>query len=185
MPPVSPLSNVSPIFLPFCWGIVEAWRYWVWAVFLGRKGKSMALYEHIFLSRPDLTPQQVDGLVEQYKSVLEAHGGKVGRVENWGLRSLTYRIRKNRKAYYTLMDIDALPQAISELERQMRINEDVLRFLTLRVEAHEEGPSVMVARRDRDDRPFAGKDGVKDSRHEDRAKRPRRAREEAETEGEE
>jgi len=150
----------------------------------------MALYEHIFLSRPDLTPQQVDGLVEQYKSVLEAHGGKVGRIENWGLRSLTYRIRKNRKAYYTLMDIDAPAQAVSELERQMRINEDVLRFLTLRVEAHEEGPSAMLARRERDDRSGAGRDGVRESRHDDRPKRPQRARDgneaeiEVEAEGE-
>jgi len=143
----------------------------------------MALYEHVFLSRPDLTPQQVDALVEQYKSVLDAHGGKVGRVENWGLRSLTYRIRKNRKAYYTLMDIDAPAGAVAEMERQMRINEDVLRFLTLRVEAHEEGPSVMVARRDRDDRP-AARDGVKDNRFDDRTKRPRRSHDQEGNEGE-
>jgi len=136
----------------------------------------MALYEHIFLSRPDLTPQQVDALVEQYKSVLDAHGGKVGRVENWGLRSLTYRIRKNRKAYYSLMDIDAPAAAVAEMERQMRINEDVLRFLTLRVEAHEEGPSAMLARRDRDDRP-AARDGSTQPRNDERMKRPRRPRE--------
>jgi len=143
----------------------------------------MALYEHVFLSRPDLTPQQVDALVEQYKSVLGAHGGKVGRVENWGLRSLTYRIRKNRKAYYTLMNIDAPADAIFELERQMRINEDVLRFLTLRVEEHEEGPSAMLARRDRDERP-GGREGVKDGRHEERAKRPRRSHEDHDASGE-
>jgi len=137
----------------------------------------MALYEHIFMSRPDLTPQQVDGLVEQYKSVLADHGGKVGRIENWGLRSLTYRIRKNRKAYYTLMDIDAPAQAVAEMERQMRINEDVLRFLTLRVEAHEEGPSAMLARRDRDDRLGSSKDASREGRHDDRAKRPPRPRE--------
>jgi len=137
----------------------------------------MALYEHVFLSRPDLTPQQVDGLVEQYKGVIANHGGKIGRVENWGLRSLTYRIRKNRKAYYTLMDIDASAEAVSELERQMRINEDVLRFMTLRVEAHEEGPSAMLARRERDDRPNFSKDGgVKDARSDERVKRPRRER---------
>jgi len=137
----------------------------------------MALYEHVFLSRPDLTPQQVDALVEQYKSVLNAHGGQVGRVENWGLRSLTYRVRKNRKAYYTLMDIDAPASAVSEMERQMRINEDVLRFLTIRVEAHEEGPSAMLARRDRDERPGA-RDGAREPRSDDRLKRPRRPREE-------
>jgi len=139
----------------------------------------MALYEHIFLSRPDLTPQQVETLVEQYKSVIDNHGGKVGRAENWGLRSLTYRIRKNRKAYYTLMDIDAPAAAIAELERQMRINEDVLRFLTLKVEAHEEGPSAMLARRDRDERPGM-RDGVKDVRGDDKNKRPRRPRDQEE-----
>jgi len=143
----------------------------------------MALYEHVFLSRPDLTPQQVEALVEQYRSVINNHGGQVGRVENWGLRSLTYRIRKNRKAYYTLMDIDAPAAAVSELERQMRINEDVLRFLTLRVEAHEDGPSAMLARRDRDDRP-AFRDGVKDIPNNDKSKRPRHPRDQDDNDAE-
>jgi len=138
----------------------------------------MALYEHVFLARQDMTPQQVDQLVEQYKGILEANGGKVGRIENWGLRPLTYRIRKNRKAYYALMDIDAPSSAVAEMERQMRINEDVLRFLTTRVKAHEEGPSAMMARRDRDER--FGKD-----RDEERPRRPRRPREENSDEGEE
>ena len=113
----------------------------------------MALYEHVFLARQDVSPQQVDGLVEQYKAVIEAFGGKVGRVENWGLKSLTYRIKKNRKAHYALMDIEAPGAAIHEMERQMRINEDVLRYMTIAVEAHEEGPSAMMQKRDRDDRP--------------------------------
>ena len=113
----------------------------------------MALYEHVFLARQDITPQQVDGLVEQYKGVLEANGGKVGRVENWGLKSLTYRIKKNRKAHYVLMDIDAPAAAVHEIERQMRINEDVLRYMTIAVEKHEEGASAMMQKRDRDDRP--------------------------------
>jgi small subunit ribosomal protein S6 len=112
----------------------------------------MALYEHVFLARQDVSAQQVDALVEQYKGVIEAHGGKVGRVENWGLKSLTYRIKKNRKAHYALMDIDAPAAAIHEMERQMRINEDVLRYMTIAVEAHEEGPSAMMQKRDRDDR---------------------------------
>ena len=111
----------------------------------------MALYEHVFLARQDITPQQVDGLVEQYKGVLEANGGKVGRVENWGLKSLTYRIKKNRKAHYVLMDIDAPAAAVHEIERQMRINEDILRFMTVRVDELEEGPSAMLQKRDRDD----------------------------------
>lgn len=113
----------------------------------------MALYEHVFLARQDVSAQQVDALVEQYKGVIEAHGGKVGRIENWGLKSLTYRINKNRKAHYALMDIDAPAAAIFEMERQMRINEDVLRYMTVAVEAHEEGPSAMMQKRDRDDRP--------------------------------
>ncbi|MBO0142399.1 30S ribosomal protein S6 [Agrobacterium sp. Ap1] len=113
----------------------------------------MALYEHVFLARQDMSAQQVDALVEQYKGVIEANGGKVGRVENWGLKSLTYRMKKNRKAHYALMDIDAPAAAVHEMERQMRINEDVLRYMTLAVEKHEEGPSAMMQKRDRDDRP--------------------------------
>ncbi|MBW9087791.1 30S ribosomal protein S6 [Rhizobium wenxiniae] len=113
----------------------------------------MALYEHVFLARQDMSAQQVEALVEQYKGVIEANGGKVGRVENWGLKSLTYRMKKNRKAHYALMDIDAPAAAVHEMERQMRINEDVLRYMTLAVEKHEEGPSAMMQKRDRDDRP--------------------------------
>jgi small subunit ribosomal protein S6 len=112
----------------------------------------MALYEHVFLARQDVSAQQVDALVEQYKGVIEANGGKVGRVENWGLKSLTYRIKKNRKAHYALMDIDAPAAAVQEMERQMRINEDILRFMTVRVDELEEGPSAMMQKRDRDDR---------------------------------
>ena len=81
----------------------------------------MALYEHVLLARQDISQQQVDALVEQYKGVLEANGGKVGKVESWGLRPLTYRIKKNRKAYYTLVNIDAPAAAVAEMERQMRI----------------------------------------------------------------
>ena len=121
----------------------------------------MALYEHLFLARQDLSQQQVDALVEQYKGVIEASGGSVGRVENWGLKSLTYRINKNRKAYYTLMDISAPPAAVKEVERQQGLSEDILRFMTIKVEAHEEGPSAMMQKRDRDDRgdrPFGDRD---------------------------
>ena len=145
----------------------------------------MALYEHVFLARQDVTPQQVEGLVENYKGVIEANGGKVGRVENWGLKSLTYRIKKNRKAHYVLMDITAPAAAIQEMERQMRISEDVLRFMTVSVEAHEEGPSAMMQKRDRDDRPR--RDGDRPDRgpreggfnrdRGDRDDRPRRPRE--------
>ena len=132
----------------------------------------MALYEHVFLARQDVSAQQVDALVEQYKGVLESLGGKVGRVENWGLKSLTYRIKKNRKAHYALMDIDAPAAAIHEMERQMRINEDVLRYMTVAVEAHEEGPSAMMQKRDRDDRPR--RDGDDRGPRRDFGDRPRR-----------
>ena len=104
----------------------------------------MALYEHVFLARQDISSQQVDALVEQYRGVLEANGGKVGKVENWGLKTLSYRIKKNRKAYYTLVNIDAPAAAVVEMERQMRFNEDILRYITIRVEEHEDSPSAMM-----------------------------------------
>ncbi|KEC55468.1 30S ribosomal protein S6 [Bartonella koehlerae] len=109
----------------------------------------MALYEHMFLARQDIAPQQVDELLNIYKGVIETYGGKVGRVENWGLRPLAYRIRKNRKAYYVLVNIDAPAIAIAEVERQMRINEDILRYMTIRVEKHEKEKSAMLSRLDR------------------------------------
>ena len=112
----------------------------------------MALYEHVFLARQDLSQQQVDALVEQYKGVIEAGGSSFGRVENWGLKSLTYRVKKNRKAYYTLIDITAPADAVKEMERQMGLSEDVLRFMTIKVDKHEEGPSAMLQKRERDDR---------------------------------
>jgi small subunit ribosomal protein S6 len=116
----------------------------------------MALYEHVFLARQDLSQPQVDALVENYKGIITANGGSVGRVENWGLKSLTYRIKKNRKAYYTLMDITAPAAAVKEMERQMGLSEDVLRLLTIKVDKHEEGPSAMLQKRERDDRDDRG-----------------------------
>ncbi|KAB2864189.1 MAG: 30S ribosomal protein S6 [Bauldia sp.] len=112
----------------------------------------MPLYEHVFLARQDVSSQQVEALVEQFKGVIEQNGGKVAKVEAWGVKSLTYRIRKNRKAHFTLMNIDAPPAAVAEMERQERINEDVLRTLTIRVDELEEVPSAMMQKRDRDDR---------------------------------
>lgn len=112
----------------------------------------MAFYEHTFLVRQDVTPQQVDALVETYKGVIESLGGKVQKVESWGLKTLAYRIKKNRKAYFSFLNIDAPPAALAEMERQMGINEDVLRFLTIRVDELETENSVMMQKRDRDDR---------------------------------
>ncbi len=134
----------------------------------------MALYEHVFMSRQDISQQQVDALTEQFKGIIEAAGGSVGRIENWGLRSLTYRVKKNRKAYYTLMDITAPASAIAEVERQQGISEDVLRFFTIKVDAHETGPSAMLQKRDRDeDRGERGGDRF-DRPRRDRGDRPDR-----------
>ncbi len=112
----------------------------------------MALYEHVFLTRQDAAPTQVDALTEQYKALLAANGGKVTKTEYWGLKSLTYRIKKNRKAHYTLFNIDAPSAAVQEMERQMSISEDVIRFMTVKVEAHEDGPSAQMRRREDRDR---------------------------------
>ncbi|ODT18581.1 MAG: 30S ribosomal protein S6 [Kaistia sp. SCN 65-12] len=111
----------------------------------------MPLYEHVFLSRQDVSAQQVETLTEQFKGLIEANGGSVAKIEQWGLKSVAFRIRKNRKAHYTLMNIDAPAAAVAELERQQRMNEDILRILTLKVEEHEEGQSAMLQKRDRDD----------------------------------
>jgi len=127
----------------------------------------MPLYEHIFLSRQDVSAQQVEDLTKTYTDLLAENGGKVAKSEYWGVKSLSYRINKNRKAHYTLLNIDAPAAAVAEMERQMRINEDVLRFMTIRVDEHEEAPSVMMQKRDRDDRGERGDRG-------DRPRSPRR-----------
>ena len=110
----------------------------------------MPLYEHVYLARQDLSAQQVEELTTQLKGVVEGLGGKIAKQEYWGLKSLAFRIRKNRKAHLTLLNLDAPPAAISEVERQERINEDVLRFMTVRVGELEEGPSAMMRKVDRD-----------------------------------
>src|SRR5689334_21714168 len=110
----------------------------------------MPLYEHVFLARQDLSAQQIDELTAQYKGVIEGLGGKVAKSEYWGVKTLTYRMRKNRKAHFTLMNVDAPSAAMVEVERQQRINEDILRQLTVRVEEHEAEPSAMMRKVDRD-----------------------------------
>ncbi len=109
----------------------------------------MGLYEHIFLVRQDATAAQVEALVEQYKGVIAAGGGKVEKVESWGIKSLTYRVKKNRKAHMTLLNIASPPAAVKEMERQMSISEDVIRFMTVAVEELEAGPSAMMRRSER------------------------------------
>jgi small subunit ribosomal protein S6 len=114
----------------------------------------MPLYEHVFLVRQDTSAPQVETLTQQFKSVIENNGGKVTKAENWGLRSLAFRIKKNRKAHYSLLNLEAPPKAVAEMERQMSINEDVIRFMTVKVDELEEGPSAIVRQsrsRDRDD----------------------------------
>lgn len=119
----------------------------------------MALYEHVLIARQDISPQQVDALVEDITRTIQEQGGTVGKSEYWGLRNLAYRVRKNRKGHYCLLNIDAPAAAVHELERRQRINEDVLRFITIRVEEHDEEPSPVLARRDRDEKRRARREG--------------------------
>lgn len=113
----------------------------------------MAYYECVFIARQDISATQVEGLCETFSKVITDNDGSVVKTENWGLRTLSYRINKNRKAHYVMFNIDAPAPAVHEMERQMRINEDVLRYLTIKLDAFEEGPSVMMQSRQRDDRP--------------------------------
>jgi len=130
----------------------------------------MALYEHVFLARQDLAQAQVDALAETATNIIETNGGKVVKTETWGLRSLAYRIAKNRKAHYVMLEFDAPTNVVADLERQTQINEDIIRYMTIRVDAHEAGPSAMMRKRDRDDRPR------RDDDRGDRGDRPRRDR---------
>ena len=141
----------------------------------------MPLYEHVFLARQDLAQAQVDALAENATKIIEDNGGKVVRTETWGLRNLAYRIAKNRKAHYVALDVDAPAPAIAELERQTNLNEDVIRFLTLRVDEHETGPSAMMRRGERDRERGPRGDGDRGDRggfrgdRGDRGERPDRA----------
>jgi small subunit ribosomal protein S6 len=145
----------------------------------------MSLYEHVYLARQDASAQQVEELTAHLKSVVEGMGGKIAKTEYWGVKSLSYRLRKNRKAHFTLLNLDAPAAAINEIERLERLNEDVLRYLTIRVDVHEEGPSAMMRRaerdRDRDDRRGDRDDrrfdrGDRDRDRSDRGDRPRERR---------
>ena len=112
----------------------------------------MPLYENVFLVRPDVSASQVESLTKEFGTIIEEGGGSIPKVEHWGLRTLAYRLKKNRKAHYILMNLDASTDAVHEMERNMRIHEDVLRHLTIRVEELEEGPSIiMQSKGSRDD----------------------------------
>ena len=113
----------------------------------------MPLYEHVFIARQDISPAQVECLTETLAKIVTDNGGKIAKSEYWGLRNLQYKINKNRKGHYSLFNIDGPAVAVQELERQEKINEDILRALTLRVEEHDEEPSPVLSRRDRPEKP--------------------------------
>jgi small subunit ribosomal protein S6 len=134
----------------------------------------MPFYENIFIARQDISTAQVETLTDTFANLVAENGGKVEKREYWGLRNLSYRMKKNRKGHYVLFNLEAPPAAVSELERNMRINEDVLRYLTIRVDELEAGPSAMMRRSERDERdrdrdrgPRRGY-GDRDPREEDR-----------------
>lgn len=142
----------------------------------------MPLYESVFIARQDIPAQEVEALAERFEGIIAEHGGEVGKREYWGLKSLAYRIKKNRKGHYTMLQMDAPPDAVREMERGMRLSEDVLRYMTVRIGALDEGPSVMMqvrhAREDRarrDDRRPRGTDDRKagEVRAKAEEKRPR------------
>ena len=118
----------------------------------------MPFYESVFIARQDISSTQTEALTETFSAVIADNGGSVVSNESWGLRSLSFRMNKNRKGHYVMLNIDAPGPAIHEMERQMRINEDILRYMTIRVDELEEGPSAMLRNKDRDDRPRRGGD---------------------------
>jgi small subunit ribosomal protein S6 len=134
----------------------------------------MSLYESVFIARQEISAQQADALAETFSNVVTENGGTVSKRENWGLKSLAFRIKKNRKGHYLLLNLDAPSAAINEMERQMRLHEDVMRYLTVRVEELEEGPSIQSRQgRDRDDDRRDDRD-MRDGGRRDRDDRPRR-----------
>lgn len=130
----------------------------------------MTYYESVFIARQDVTPAQVDGLTETFEKIIKDQGGSVAKTESWGLKTLAYRIKKSRKGYYVLFNIDAPPAAVQELERQMRLNEDVIRFLTTRVEELEEGPSAFLKAKERGDDRDRGPRGGRFRDRDDRSR---------------
>ncbi len=149
----------------------------------------MPYYESVFIARQDISATQVDGLTDTFEKVITDAGGAIAKRESWGLRTMAYKIKKNRKGHYVLLNIEAPAPAVHEMERQMRINEDILRYMTLRVDALEEGPSAIVRNKDRDDRPRRGdRDRDRAPRRDDADSAPRPAAETPEaaaSEGEE
>ena len=108
----------------------------------------MPLYEHVFISRQDLSNTQAEALIEEFSTVLSENGGSVVEQEYWGVKTMAYKVNKNRKGHYAFLKIDAPSAALQEMERLMRLHEDVMRVLTIKVDGHEEGPSVQMQKRD-------------------------------------
>jgi small subunit ribosomal protein S6 len=119
----------------------------------------MPLYEHVFLARQDISQPQVEALTKEFSDVITEGGGKITKTEYWGLKGLAYKIKKSRKAHFSLLNIDAPPAAVQEMERRMGISSDIIRFMTVRVEAHEAEPSIMMRKQDRDERGDRGDRG--------------------------
>jgi small subunit ribosomal protein S6 len=111
-------------------------------------GANMPLYEHVLISRQDLSNAQAEGLVEHFSTVLKDNGGNVLESEYWGVKTMAYKINKNRKGHYAMMRTDSPAAAVQEMERLMRLHEDVMRVMTIKVDAHQEGPSVQMQKRD-------------------------------------
>ena len=124
----------------------------------------MPLYEHVFLARQDISQTQVEALTKEYTQVIEEGGGRVGKTEYWGLKTVAFKIKKNRKAHYSLMNLEAPPAAVAEMERRMGLSPDVIRFITVRVEAHETEPSIQMRKSDRDDRRDGDRGGFRGDR---------------------
>ncbi|MGB3720444.1 MAG: 30S ribosomal protein S6 [Proteobacteria bacterium] len=142
----------------------------------------MPLYEHVFLARQEVSPQQVEAMIKEFSQVITEGGGTVGKTEYWGLKTLAYKIKKNRKAHYALMNIDAQPDVVAEMERRMRLSPDVLRFLTLRVEEHETEPSVQMRKSDDRGGSKGGRSSAQAGASTFRAKPAKRDQAEAESE---
>ena len=154
----------------------------------------MPLYEHVFLTRQDVSNAQVEALTKEFSDVIDQGGGKVERSEYWGVKPLTYKIKKSRKAHFTMLNIDAPHEAVAEMERRMGLSTDILRFLTIRVDELEKEPSIMMRKQDRDDRGGrgghrggrpGGRDGGGHRSRRDADDRPPRATQEAEKSSEE
>jgi len=119
----------------------------------------MALYEHVFIARQDVSASQVEAITAEFSKIVEENDGKVAKNEYWGLKNLAYKIKKNRKGHYVLLNIDATADVINEIERQARLNEDVIRYMTIRVDEHEEGQSIVLrSKADKDRRGPRGDD---------------------------